>query len=158
MELAAEIKIRPAVEADAAAVAACLERGFAPYREFYSPAAFSDTVPDAAGVRLRLRQMHVLVATVGEEIVGTVSGTSSGVTAHLRGMAVVPEWHGQSVAAKLLGAIEHWARSRGSTGVTLDTTLPLQAAMKFYEKNGYRRSGRTSDFFGMPLIEYSKGL
>jgi len=28
--------------------------------------------------------------------------------------------------------------------------------MRFYEKHGYRRSGKVSDFFGMPLVEYVK--
>jgi hypothetical protein len=40
----------------------------------------------------------------------------------------------------------------------LDTTEPLQRAMGFYEKHGYRRSGKVSDFFGMPLVEYQKVL
>jgi ribosomal protein S18 acetylase RimI-like enzyme len=42
------------------------------------------------------------------------------------------------------------------THITLDTTPPLERAMRFYEKFGYRRSGRTTDFFGMPLFEYYK--
>ena len=32
------------------------------------------------------------------------------------------------------------------------------AAMKFYENNGYRKSGQITDFFGMPLVEYVKEL
>ena len=42
--------------------------------------------------------------------------------------------------------------------VTLDTTEPLQRAVCFYEKHGYRPSGRVTDFFGMPLHEYVKQL
>ena len=61
-------------------------------------------------------------------------------------------------AAALLAAVEEWLHSRGCKRVTLDTTLPLRAAMKFYEKNGYRRSGIVTDFFGMPLLEYVKEL
>jgi len=30
--------------------------------------------------------------------------------------------------------------------------------MRFYEKFGYRRSGKISDFFGMSLFEYGKCL
>jgi hypothetical protein len=30
--------------------------------------------------------------------------------------------------------------------------------MCFYEKNGFRRTGKVTDFFGMPLIEYTKHL
>ena len=42
--------------------------------------------------------------------------------------------------------------------MTLNTTEPLSAAMKFYEKHGYQRSGRVSDFFGMRLIGYAKQI
>jgi enoyl-CoA hydratase/carnithine racemase len=42
--------------------------------------------------------------------------------------------------------------------VTLDTTEPLTRAIRFYERNGFRQSGRVSDFFGMKLIEYVKEI
>ena len=38
------------------------------------------------------------------------------------------------------------------------TTEPLERAMRFYEKHGYRRSGRVTDFFGMTLHEWVKSL
>jgi len=71
---------------------------------------------------------------------------------------VLPELRGTGVAGQLLSAIETWLREQGCKRVTLNTTLPLQAAMRFYEKNGYVRSGTTSDFFGMALVEYVKAL
>jgi hypothetical protein len=49
-------------------------------------------------------------------------------------------------------------KDHGCRRVTLDTTLPLTAAIKFYENNGYRKSGQVTDFFGMPLLEYVKEL
>jgi GNAT superfamily N-acetyltransferase len=58
----------------------------------------------------------------------------------------------------LLAAIEAHLRVQGCKRITLDTTLPLEPAMKFYEKNGYHRSGNIQDFFGMPLIEYAKQI
>jgi GNAT superfamily N-acetyltransferase len=70
----------------------------------------------------------------------------------------LPEWRRLGVAAKLLAAIESYLSARGCKRITLDTTLPLQAAMKFYEKNGYRRSAKIADFFGIPLLEYVKHL
>jgi GNAT superfamily N-acetyltransferase len=73
-------------------------------------------------------------------------------------MAVLPEWHGLGVATKLLAATEAFLRGYGCKRITLDTTLPLVPAMKFYEKNGYRQSSNLSDFFGMPLLEYEKQL
>lgn len=73
-------------------------------------------------------------------------------------MAVLREWHGAGVAAQLLAVTESELRSRHCHRVTLDTTAPLDRAMRFYEKHGYRRSGKIADFFSMPLFEYVKEL
>lgn len=102
--------------------------------------------------------MHMLVAVTDDQIVGTIGAAEHGDEGHIRGMAVLPEWHGKGVAAQLLSRIEEWLCSRGCRCVTLDTTLPLKTAMRFYERNGYRRSGKISDFFGMTLVEYMKEL
>jgi GNAT superfamily N-acetyltransferase len=158
MESAAEVEIRPAVKDDAGAILKCLAAAFEPYRAEYSPAAFADTVLDEETVLVRFLQMHILVATASGDVVGTVSGVCHGGEGHLRGMAVLPEWRRLGVAAKLLAAIESCLSARGCNQITLDTTLPLQAAMKFYEQNGYRRSANIADFFGMPLLEYVKQL
>jgi putative acetyltransferase len=160
MNPTADIKIRPATNQDAGAILKCLADAFEPYIKDYSPRAFVDTVLSDETVQLRLQQMHVLLATVAGNVVGTIAAawhldTREG---HLRGMAVLPEWHGRGVAAKLLAAIEAWLLSRGCKRITLDTTLPLAAAMRFYEKHGYHRSGKIGDFFGMPLLEYEKNL
>ena len=77
---------------------------------------------------------------------------------HLRGMAVLPEWQGRGVAEKLLQTAEQELASRQCARITLDTTEPLQRAMRFYQKHGYRPTGRITDFFGMPLHEYVKQL
>ena len=71
-------------------------------------------------------------------------------------MAVLPAWQSAGIAGALLGAVEEWLLSRGCKRVTLDTTLPLQAAMRFYEKNGYCRSGTVIDFLCMIQLEYVK--
>jgi GNAT superfamily N-acetyltransferase len=162
MNPTANIEIRPPSDndKDAVAILKCLATAFEPYRKHYSPTAFADTTLTNETVHLRLQQMHVLVATVSGNVVGTIAAAWHPETkeGHLRGMAVLPEWHGRGVAAKLLTTIEDWLLSRGCKRITLDTTMPLAAAMKFYEKHGYRRSGKIGDFFGMPLIEYVKQL
>ena len=73
-------------------------------------------------------------------------------------MAVLPAWQGAGVAALLLDAAERELRDKGCSLVTLDTTEPLERATRFYEKHGYRPSGRVSEFYGMPLFEYVKVL
>ena len=102
--------------------------------------------------------MHVLVADAGDgRVVGTLAChlTEPG-HGHLRGMAVLPEWAGRGVAPLLLRAAETYLARQGCTIVTLDTTTPLRRAVSFYEKHGYRRTGRVADFFGMPLYEFEK--
>ena len=154
-----KVKIRQAQLSDASGILQCLAGAFARYRDHYSSEGFADTVLDEASVRKRMQQMHILVAVRDSEIVGTVGGAvGENSEGHLRGMAVLPSVQGTGIAADLLVAIEAGLRNLGCTRVTLDTTLPLDAAMKFYEKYGYVRSGRVTDFFGMPLIEYAKQL
>ena len=65
---------------------------------------------------------------------------------------------GRGVASALLQAAEAEARSQHRMRVTLDTTEPLTHAMGFYERHGFTRSGRVSDFFGMALHEWVKWL
>jgi len=152
-----EIVIRPAGDEDVEGILRCLATAFEPFRAQYTAEAFADTTLNSESLRLRLQRMHVLVACFGA-IVGTVAAAAGGDEGHLRGMAVLPAWHGSGVATELLGSIERWLKQRGCKRVTLDTTLPLEPAARFYTRNGYKRSGKIRDFFGMPLVEYAKEL
>ena len=156
-------EIRVADEGDIDAVLRCLASAFEPYRASYTPAAFLDTVPDRDGLARRMREMTVLIAeTAGDgppRVVGTIAHqVSEPGTGHLRGMAVRPEDHGHGVAARLLAAAEQALQSLGCSRVTLDTTRPLERAIRFYVRSGYRATGAVSDFHGMPLYEYEKRL
>jgi predicted N-acetyltransferase YhbS len=155
-----DYRIRPATELDIAALLKCLSEAFEPYRHQYTIKAYVDTVLTDRTARARLRSMAVRVAEdASGAIVGTISWSRVSETeGHLRGMAVLPDWQGTGVAGGLLRtALEHLTGA-GCRRVTLDTTLPLLKATRFYEKNGFRKSGKTSAFFGMPLIEYVREL
>jgi ribosomal protein S18 acetylase RimI-like enzyme len=153
-----EFVIRPASAEDALAILQCLRAGFEPYRSQYTPQAYLDVVMTPDTLLQRLTSMTVLVAIDSQgNIVGTIGGTAvSSSEGHLRGMAVLPGWHGRAIAQRLLEAMENHLIGRGCTRISLDTTEPLHRAMRFYEKNGFRRTGKVTDFFGMPLIEYLK--
>jgi ribosomal protein S18 acetylase RimI-like enzyme len=152
--------LRKATAVDSAGILECLQAAFAPYRSHYTPEAFIDTVLTPGALNNRLAAMSVFVAVSGSgEIVGTIGcqvlGASEG---HIRGMAVLPAWQGSGAAAQLLQLVETEMSSRGCTHITLDTTEPLRQAMRFYEKNGFRKSGKITDFFGMSLFGYVKTL
>lgn len=152
-----QFTIRRAGSSDAAAILDCLAEAFAPYRQSYNPEVFQDTVLTPETLDQRLKSMVLLVAADGAgTIAGTVAFSVVGEEGHLRGMAVRSKWQGAGLAQQLLEGAESELRARGCTRITLDTTAPLQRAIRFYEKNGYRLSGKVNDFFGMPLYEYVK--
>lgn len=151
-------QIRKANHADAGGILDCLAAAFAPYRSQYTPKAFADTVMNADSLQRRMSEMCLFVAVSGGKVVGTIGCSISGTEGHLRGMAVLPKWQGTGVAVALLQAAEAELSQNECRRVTLDTTEPLTRAIQFYETSGYAASGRVTDFFGMRLYEYSKGL
>jgi GNAT superfamily N-acetyltransferase len=152
--------IRRAIDPDRGGILHCLHSAFAQFESSYTNEGFSDTVLTDEALAERLKSMSLFVA-VNElgEIVGTIGCASLGNgEGHLRGMAVLPEWQGSGVAAELLESAESELRDLGCRRVTLDTTAPLKRAMRFYERHGYKPTGKVGDFFGMPLYEYAKEL
>jgi len=144
---------------DAMSICACLQSAFEPFRLHYTREAFNDTVPSPEAIRERMLHMTVYAAVVPNgEIAGTIATSITGKEGHLRGMAVQPAWQGHSVAEHLLHAAERNLRAAGCLRITLDTTAPLQRAIRFYQRNGFAPSGRVTDYFGMPLYEYEKTL
>jgi ribosomal protein S18 acetylase RimI-like enzyme len=73
-------------------------------------------------------------------------------------MAVRPAWEGFGVAERLLNQVESELRELHCSAITLDTTRPLQRAIRFYEKHGFRPTGEIASFFGMDLFAYRKEL
>ncbi len=152
------ISIREATYKDARGILACLKAAFEEFREAYTPGVFIDTVLTTETLQERLKTMSVFVAVNSDdEVVGTIAcGVVTAEEGHLRGMAVLPTMRGTGIAAQLLSHAESELRRRNVERITLDTTEPLHRAMRFYEKHGYRRTGKVSGFFRMPLIECQK--
>lgn len=154
------INIRRATVSDADAILGCLHSAFEPYRKHYTYEGFADTTLTVETLQQRMAWMHVFIALdESSAVVGTIACQmlSSG-EGHIRGMAVLPAMHGRGIAKRLLAHAEAHLESQGARRVTLDTTSPLQRAIHFYEKHGYRPTGKVGDFFGMRLFEYVKEL
>ena len=152
--------LRRAQPEDMPAVQACLAAAFDAYRKRYTAAAYEDTILSAPGaIERRFREMTVLVADDSSGlVVGTIAYHCAGTEGHLRGMAVHPRAQGTRVADALLSAAESELRALGCSRVTLGTTDVLDRARKFYSRHGYRQTAAINDFFGMPLLEYTKDL
>jgi GNAT superfamily N-acetyltransferase len=152
--------LRRAEPGDAQKIVDCLASAFEPFKHAYSVHAYEETVPNLERMHVRIGQMIVLVGVdQRRSVVGTLSGIAlDNREGHLRGMATLPPWQGSSLAGLLLRSMEQELATRGCERVTLDTTAPLVRAARFYLKNGYQRTGRVSDFYGMPLFEFEKEL
>src|SRR5262249_48863194 len=99
--------MRRATHADCDGILKCLRSAFAAYESDYTPAAYQDTVLTPETLDRRLHDMGVLVAVNKSEIVGTLAyDVLPGGDGHLRGMAVLPEWHGRGIASRLLQQAE----------------------------------------------------
>jgi N-acetylglutamate synthase-like GNAT family acetyltransferase len=154
------LSVRKATSTDARGILACLSAAFGMYRDSYTPTAFADTILTPETLQRRFQEMTVFVATEESgEIVGTIAcSVVNPEEGHIRGMAVLPASQGRGVAAQLLTHAESHFREKSCRRIGLDTTTPLQRAIRFYERCGFVPSGKLQDFFGMPLYEYVKAL
>ncbi len=152
--------IRGANAEDADGILECLRAAFEPYEPRYTSDAYRDTVLTPDTLRERFECMSILVAVMpAGDVIGTIAcQVTSPDEGHLRGMAILPRYQGTGIADALLAAAEHDLQDAHCVRVTLDTVEPLRRAIRFYERHGYRPSGRAVDFFGMPLYEYVKTL
>ena len=99
----------------------------------------------------------VLVATDGS---GHVAWRPEGDRAHLLALFVEREAWGSGVARHLHARALETMRERGFTEASLHTPAGNARARRFYEREGWRRTGRPefSDPFGLDLVEYRRDL
>lgn len=153
--------IRRANRNDAKGIYEVLLAAFEEFRHFYTSEGFNDTVMSEQAVINRMREMVLYVAIDKEKnIIGTIGWQKiNNQEAHIRRMAVYPNWQGKcSLASVLLQKVEKDARFEEYNFITLDTTEILKRAQKFYKKHGYIETGKTGDFFGSTIYEFTKEI
>jgi ribosomal-protein-alanine N-acetyltransferase len=90
-------------------------------------------------------------------VVGTVSVIPRADELYIRSMAVRPLAQGQGVGGQLLRAVEAVGLERRCRRLVLSTTPFLHAALRLYERHGFRPAGE-ADLFGTPLVVLTKAL
>ena len=135
-----QIIVRPLSEADLPIVLDIHE-------EVASERRWIGTEPpiDRAKVQARFTESFIagngrmLVAEVGDGIVGSVGLTGSGLLD--LGMAVRTEWRGRGVGSALMDAAIDWARRSGAYKITLQTWPHNEAAILLYKRCGFEQEG-----------------
>lgn len=140
-----KVRIRQATAADAAQLCKLLSLLFAQEADF-----IPDAERQSRGLRLILDQPEVgliYCAAKGKSVIGmvsilfTVSTAEGGRAAWLEDMVVHPDWRGESIGAQLLHEAINQVRTAGCTRITLLTDSTNSAAIRFYKKAGFVRSG-----------------
>lgn len=122
--------------------------------------------PSEAGVLRRIRQSHVVVASLDSEIVGTLTLATKKPWAidvsyftlvpkalYLLSMAVQPSRQRQGLGRNLLQEAHRLAESWPAEAIRLDAYNAPAGAGAFYARCGYQERGRVV-YRGTPLIYY----
>ena len=159
MQSKSEIQIRAAGPPDAVGIANVLFESFVEYRALYTREGFSATTLDKERVLARMGEGPIWVAFREATVVGTVAAVVKGERIYMRGMAVSPIARGLKIGARLLDQVEQWASDEGCQRVFLSTTPFLSAAIRLYERFGFRRTDEgPHDLFGTPLLTMEKDV
>lgn len=92
----------------------------------------------------------IFIATAGPEPVGVAAGVPRASPAEfgLGAIWVAPQWRGRGAAPMLAGTVIGWARSQGAARLGLWVPADNPRARAFYERQGFRATGRSRPFPG----------
>ncbi|MEO8648141.1 MAG: GNAT family N-acetyltransferase [Acidobacteriota bacterium] len=154
------VKVRLAVNEDAAAISVVLLSSFGQNRENYTPAAFVIVTPPEEEIAGRFLEGPQWVADLDGKVIGTVGVTHEPEGLYIRSLGVAPEAQGQGVASRMLDAIDEYASTVDTKRIFLYTTYFVPAAVKLYEKHGYKwvRDTTADEWYGTPGLEMDKIL
>jgi [ribosomal protein S18]-alanine N-acetyltransferase len=89
-----------------------------------------------------------------------VTRRTSGITAYIQTIEVLPEQRGDGIGNQLLGCIEASARTHEATAIWLHVDAENVGAIRLYEANGYLFLNREEDYYAQSraALIYSKPL
>lgn len=86
------------------------------------------------------------LAIQGDKLIGTIAVEESDAdTAKLKRMFVLPEFQGTGVGQKLFDTALNFAKENGYKKIKLNTDKIMNRAHRFYEKNGFSKTGEDED-------------
>jgi len=126
----------------------------------YSTQAIETAIVDADEIRKRMHLGgHVLVAELGKEIIGTVTGLEEHKSMHVCSLAVNPRYQNYGVAHKLMNYLERIAHDQGCYKLFLCTAWAMKEAIRLYESLDYVKEGYLhKHFYGEDFIIFSKSI
>ena len=116
-----------------------------------SHALMEETFPPEDNYFLDLDELctpdiHFFIAREGKTVLGTGALAAKGGYGEVKSMFTSPEARGKGVAAALLRQIEDQAKALNLPTLKLETGEALAAAVRLYERHGFRRCDRFGDY------------
>ena len=98
------------------------------------------------------RNAKTWIAEAGEEILGFVVGERQlRQVAHIITIDVIKSWRRRGVGARLMDAVEKWARQQGLLMIYLETAEDNVPAQRFYRELGYKQIETLRDYYARGL-------
>jgi ribosomal-protein-alanine N-acetyltransferase len=92
----------------------------------------------------------ILVAEEGDEIRGFLVSRWVAGEGEILNMAVAPAWRRKGIASQLLGVALEEARTRHVERIYLEVRESNGAAISFYARHGFARSGGRANYYSNP--------
>ena len=73
-------------------------------------------------------------------------------------MAVDPAFQNNGVGNYLLDEIIKYTITEKIKKISIDTYYPLKDAIHFYQSNGFKKTGKTTDYYGIEVFEMIKEI
>ncbi len=144
---------RPAIAADAAAIARCVGAAYSRYIERIG----EPPGPMLDDYRQVVRDHRVFVVESGGEIAGAIVLIEMGGTILLDNVAVLPSQQGEGIGRRLMLHAEEEARRLGYAAIDLYTHELMTENAALYARNGYVEVERRIEK-GFPRIYMRKSL
>ncbi|KXH76109.1 MAG: hypothetical protein AM326_07730 [Candidatus Thorarchaeota archaeon SMTZ-45] len=154
-------KIRKATLEDALAIYRVMQAAFYPLiSRGYPKKAVDRTISKPWIIRDRiLSASQVLIAEIGNDVVGTVTGFEEHESMRVSSFGVHPMYQCRGIGTELLETLESIAIKNGNHKLFLVTAWVMTEAIQLYQSLGYRKEGfLRSHYYGEDLIIFSKYL
>ncbi len=110
-------------------------------------------IPSRVACCIRGRNTVVVVAQINGSVAGFAIMSFAVETAHLQLLAVRPRFRRRGVGRRLLAWLEETALTAGTPLISLELRAGNRAALSFYQRLGYRRTGRVHGYYGKEAAE-----
>lgn len=130
-------QLRLAVVADASAIEETIRQAYAAYDER------GLDLPDvSSGIEQDIQNKIVHVATIADQVVGTIILSSAENHMHVMNVAVSPGFGGRGIGRLLLGLADRLAKAAGLRELQLATHKEIPENIALYRHLGWAENGR----------------